>query len=72
MKYCPFCGADIKHSATSCESCGKTVGSKPEQKEKGGLTSRDAYERTVIPWWICAIVVGIFLFIFALIFFVKQ
>jgi len=70
MKFCPYCGAGLKHGAIECATCNKEIAGKSGAvDEKNGFTSRDAYERTVIPWWIVAIVVGIFLLGFALMFF---
>lgn len=69
MKRCPFCAAEVKHGAAECPACKKSFGRKAKQdNERSGPTSLDTYEKTMVPWWLVIIVVGIFLLGFALIF----
>lgn len=69
MRWCPYCAAEIKRGAMECPGCGKKVGnSQSDQEQKAGLTSRDAYEKKVVPVWLFILIVAFFVFMLALIF----
>ncbi len=62
MKRCAYCGVELKRGTTVCPGCHKKTGSASgKDEDKPGLTSRDAYEKTMVPWWLAFLIVGVFL-----------
>ena len=68
MKWCPYCGAELKRGATECLECEKSLGGKQDIGERKAFSSRDAYEKKTIPVWLFVVIVGIFIFGLVLIF----
>ena len=57
MKFCPYCGAQLKHSASECPGCGKRIGQPDEPSgNKPGMANLDAYGRTIPTWLFVAVV----------------
>ena len=71
-RFCPWCGAPLKHGSNDCSACERRVGNEPADEQtpatRKRLSDMDAYKGFIVPTWLFAVIVALGLLGLVLIF----